>query len=676
MRIGASLGFSFAILFVAGCGEPPEPPTRGYVSGLNPAVSRPGGTITILGQMMGSRGTVFLPGGKTVVTPSWTPSAITVKLPDELPPGRLELEVRGEEVSFGSTAITIAAPPPTVRELKPEVGMVGATITLLGTDLGDRSTHKLMVYGARAKEFKEWTPSRIVFTVPALPPQLGDHAVWVEGPDGTSKAKDFAIVRPCAWQVVPDPALAGKAVTILGRDFGTGSAQVLVGHAKKPIPVLEWGEKRIRARLPEDLSGDVEVRVVNDNGGAIPIRVHVLAPPPTGRTGIPAGHQVAMALDDVDLPYILTFNTEKNAISLSSWGRNGWSTTQLLVRLGKHTGDLPRVAAGLETQIQQAIKEDMAKKGTGEKLDAKIRELTVAAQKDAAAHPVAMVAAGHCPRIVIDASRRLHVTMFDMMHQKIVYGLRALEDAEWEFEHVSGPTEKQDGMFSAVAVDPRGRVHIAYMNNATRQVHHATRLDGGWVNQAVDPEQDQGVSIAMALDAAANPVVAYLDFGKFDLKAAIHDGKAWKAERVDEKGWTGDMPSMAMDDKGNPHIAYLQRSDDGKAPVAVKLAVRASGAWTVETVDSGPGVGNQPVIGRDAQGHLHLAYLDDTQKAIRYAVRKGPSGPWDKQTMKVDGLLTEIQPSLMAMAVASDGTARLVYWTLAGNLEYRQMTPR
>jgi hypothetical protein len=549
-------------------------------------------------------------------------------------------------------------------------------VQLTGSRLGQREGSKLFVYGAEVKNIAEWTDTKITFVIPPMPADPGQHAVWIENGGGKSNARDLAIVRPYAEFMVPDPAMAGKLVTITGRNFGTTKGKVITRSAKDPLEVLDWTENKIKVRLARELSGEVELKVVNENGSSIPMLVNVMAPPPTGRISGPVGDQVSLALDDNDIPYILTFERKRTAVALTTFGQRGWRTAQVLVRLGKSTGDMPKVAPDLEKKIADLMKSNKAAGGDKKTFDAKLKLLTAEAQKEAAGMKISVLAAGHFPRVLIDPHRTLHITMYDMMNQKVMYATRSLEDAEWQFSHVNPDMKVKEGLFSSLALDSKGRIHVAYMNAATRQVMHAIQKDGIFVSEAADPEQNVGVSVSLALDPKDNPMLAYLDYGKFDLKAAVFDGKEYRADRIDSEGWTGDMPSIVSDEKGNPVIAFMKRDDAGKVPVAVKLATRQGDKWSVETVEAGNGIGNQSTLLRDSTGRYHLAYLDENAKSIRYCTRKGTTGPWDKQSMRVDDLFTGLEPQTLSMAVASDGTARVAYWTNAGHLEFRQFTPK
>lgn len=668
------------LLFVAGCGEPPPEAPKGYVSGANPDKVHPGELTVIQGQYLGNNGTVLMAGGKSAMVSMWTPNTIAVRIPEDQPAGPTTLEVRGQSGSLGSVSLKIVPAVPSLRSVEPEVAAVGDVVTLKGIALGEQKGSSIYVYGAKVETIKEWTASKVVFVVPELPADPKSMTVWIENEGGKTNEKDFAVVKPYASELAPDPALAGRTATIKGRDFGKKKGQVLVGEKKYPAEIVEWGENAIKIAVPDAVSGQVEFRVVNQNGTSIPMTGNVLGKPVLGRIGKAPGDQVALAIDDIDLPRIVTFDSKMYALGLTWWGSDGWTKRQVLITLGQSTGAAPRSAPDLEKNVSKILEKYQSMPGDPTANEAAMRaeidKLTAEAQKAAASSKFDPIAAGMMPCVAIDASRRLHLVVWETRKEKLVYGTRSLDEEEWQFQYVDAAEGVKMGMASAIAVDSRGAVHLAYMDGTTRQVKHAVRRDGKFVTEVVDPEQDCGATVAIDVDKNGVPAVAYLDFGKFDAKAARFDGKAWKADRVEDKGWTGDMPALAMDDGGNPVVAYMVRSDDGKAAAGLKVAVYTGKGWVVETVDAGPGVGNQPQLKKDKLGRFHLAYCDERDGSIKYASRKGIVGAWDKQTMRVSGLPTELKPKQMALEIASDNTARLAYITAEGFLEYRQFSPK
>lgn len=670
----------FCVLLVAGCGEPPVE-QRGYISSVTPDKATPGAVLIVRGQGLGAMGQVFLAGGKIATIRTWEPTVITVLLPEDLPAGPSSLEFRNDKGSLGSVSFTVVPPPPRIKSVDPDVGSVGDIVAISGSGFGDaQGKSSVTVYGTKVKEIKEWKSNRIAIVVPELPADPQGYTILVETDGGRSNERDFAAVKPYASVLVPEPALAGRPATIKGRDFGKEKGQVLIGPKKFPLEVLEWGETAIKVKLPDIVDIQSEIRIVNRNGSSIPLLATVLPRPVTGRIGNAPGDQVTIALDDVDLPYIFTMDSKSYKLYQTSWTVNGWDKQQIVVTLGKSTGTFPKVAPDLENKISAVLDKYRNKPGDAKANEAAMRaeidDLTKEAQKAAAAIKTDALVAGLMPDLVIDASRRLHFTAYEAQNIKTLYGTKLLDDTDWQFEFVDAGQGVKCGLASAVAVDPRGAVHVAYMDGTTRQVKHAVRREGKFVTEVVDPEQDCGATVAIDVDKNGVPAIAYLDFGKFDLKAARVDGKAWKAERVDAQGWTGDMPALAFDDGGNPVVAYMVRSDDGNAAAGLKVAVYTGKGWVVETVDSGPGVGNQPQLKKDKLGRFHLAYFDGQEGSIKYAVRKGIVGAWDKQSMRLSALPAELKPKQMSLAIASDNTARIVYFTSDGFIEYRQFTPR
>ncbi len=105
--------------------------------------------------------------------------------------------------------------------------------------------------------------------------------------------------------------------------------------------------------------------------------------------------------------------------------------------------------------------------------------------------------------------------------------------------------------------------------------------------------------------------------------------------RTVDAATTGVHSSMALDAAGNAHVSYW---DSGEGDL--KYARFNGSAWTVEVVDTTNSVGSYNSIGLNAAtGELpRIAYLDSTNKALRYAERSS-GGTWT--TIEVDGADSE-----------------------------------
>jgi hypothetical protein len=202
----------------------------------------------------------------------------------------------------------------------------------------------------------------------------------------------------------------------------------------------------------------------------------------------------------------------------------------------------------------------------------------------------------------------------------------------------------------SLALDPAGKVHIVYPNEADTAIRYATNASGGW-------------QFAQLLAVASNmtPRIAYaggqchvLASGKYirgtygsftsETIAGLPDGAgdiavdtagkvhvvAYPAALIDigtlvHKSGSFGSWSAGFSDTGWYTSQTLGAGADGKMHLAANLNgdlvhVVISGATsTRSTVDAGNNVGTGVRFAFDAAGSMHLVYGDTTNGAIRYA---------------------------------------------------------
>src|SRR6202041_2695764 len=114
---------------------------------------------------------------------------------------------------------------------------------------------------------------------------------------------------------------------------------------------------------------------------------------------------------------------------------------------------------------------------------------------------------------------------------------------------------------------------------------------------------------AMAIDLQGRIHLAYANVSAntAGLRYASWDGKAWHAEIVEGQAQNhgesvGYSVVIAADHEGNPHIAYMNESSP-----ALKYAVRSKDHWEIQTVDRVTAVGypDRNSIALDDEGRAY-----------------------------------------------------------------------
>jgi hypothetical protein len=172
-------------------------------------------------------------------------------------------------------------------------------------------------------------------------------------------------------------------------------------------------------------------------------------------------------------------------------------------------------------------------------------------------------------------------------------------------------------------------VYIAYYSNAGDDLNFIRSSDGGttWdAPIAIDRIGTVGL-YASIYRKGSSLYVSYCDSttnNSFDLKVAIstNGGLNWSVYRADAIGSVGLYSSIYVDDSNAIHVAYY---DALAANLNLKYAKSVDGgnSWTTTLVDSTGDVGKYASITGDGSTNLQVAYYDDTNDDLKYALWNG-----------------------------------------------------
>ena len=233
------------------------------------------------------------------------------------------------------------------------------------------------------------------------------------------------------------------------------------------------------------------------------------------------------------------------------------------------------------------------------------------------------------------------------------------------------------GHYSSLGIDKNGRFHVAYYDSISRNLRYATNATGAWVSEAVDAAVggDLGKYASLVIDSASKIHIAYYDLLNGDLKYATKSSGsgAWAVAPapIDSVGDVGTYASLAIDAADTLHVAYYDATNK-----ALKYnTTNATGVWGVvpETVDDDPAddIGWYPSLKVDADGDLHVAYYNATNKALMY--KKKPFGMgWAAVPETVDDDPDPADVGMYAsLRIDSKKFIHIAYWDKTnGDLKY------
>jgi len=202
------------------------------------------------------------------------------------------------------------------------------------------------------------------------------------------------------------------------------------------------------------------------------------------------------------------------------------------------------------------------------------------------------------------------------------------------------------GFYLDMALDSQDRVWLAYQNaeNTSLEVAQGSGNPFEWQRWTVDGQGEvvsglltgnynAGNYASIALDGAGLPHVVHWDKDEDRLRWATKTDEGWDKFTVDEAG--GQFASLGIRNGNEAIVSYYS---SGK----LKVAVRANGAWTSETVDSGEEFEGTPAdVGQYSDllvvdnGTVYIAYYDAAAGNLKVA--HGIPGNWNLAVWASEG---------------------------------------
>jgi PGF-pre-PGF domain-containing protein len=126
----------------------------------------------------------------------------------------------------------------------------------------------------------------------------------------------------------------------------------------------------------------------------------------------------------------------------------------------------------------------------------------------------------------------------------------------------------------------------------------------------------------------------------------------WTNETVDSPGDVGWYTSLALDDSGNPSIAYLDWTNRH-----LKYAARFEASWMNETVDTANFVGEFSSLKLNPAGQPYISYYDGNRGNLSFSMKNGAG--WSTLTVDSGGV-----GRYTSLAIDGSGEPRICYQDL------------
>jgi hypothetical protein len=243
--------------FKAGSGGGTTGPS---ITGLNPTSGVVGTSVTITGTNFGAtQGTSTVSFNGTAATPtSWSTASIAIPVPTGATTGNVVVTVGG--IASNGVTFTVTVPPPSITSLNPTSGLVGASVTIMGTNFGASQGTSTVKFNGTTASPTSWSATSIAVPVPSGA-TTGNVVVTVGG--ASSNGVNFTVlVPPSLTSLTPNSATVGTSVTIAGANFGASQGTSTVTFNGTTASPTSWSATSIAVPVPTGATtGNVVVTV-------------------------------------------------------------------------------------------------------------------------------------------------------------------------------------------------------------------------------------------------------------------------------------------------------------------------------------------------------------------------------------------------------------------------------
>ena len=231
--------------------------------------------------------------------------------------------------------------------------------------------------------------------------------------------------------------------------------------------------------------------------------------------------------------------------------------------------------------------------------------------------------------LALDGSGRVHVSYSDGTNVDLKYATCAgscTTAANWQT--VAIDQSGFVGVYTSLAVDGSGRVHVSYQGDA--DLKYATCPAGctvaaNWTNVAVDQTGYAGAYSSLAVDGSGRLHVSYFEETKGDLRYATcaadcSTAANWQTVAADEAGDIGYSASLAVDGSGRLHVSYADFTNGDLKYATCAADCTSPSSWQTTALDHTGNLGGEDYtsLAVDASGGVHVSYFDDTNADLKY----------------------------------------------------------
>jgi hypothetical protein len=200
------------------------------------------------------------------------------------------------------------------------------------------------------------------------------------------------------------------------------------------------------------------------------------------------------------------------------------------------------------------------------------------------------------------------------------------------------PNETSDidvGLFTSLAVDGTGRLHVSYWDATNDDLKYAScagdcDMVANWQVVTLEANGEVGAFTSLAVDGSDGVHVSYLytddtadPADRDDLKYATcaadcTNASNWNAVVVDAPFNVGTHSSLTVDGTGRVHVIYRDAASRDLKYATCATDCTTAANWQAVALDPTPNVGFAGSLSVDGSERLHLSYWDYGNGNLKY----------------------------------------------------------
>jgi hypothetical protein len=214
--------------------------------------------------------------------------------------------------------------------------------------------------------------------------------------------------------------------------------------------------------------------------------------------------------------------------------------------------------------------------------------------------------------LAVDSRGVVHISYHNAIRGDLMYARVDSSGRSSEIvEHINGEVV---GLFTSIAVDNNRVPRISYFSETLDDLKYAELTDDGWETETVFSDGRTGLYTSLAINLANNrPFISYYDFGTNEMKLAQPSSGGWSDRVLATAGTTGVYVSMELDSNNYPHIAYF---DDSSS--SLRYARWTGTGWERWELDTRGAAGLYATLALDSNDYPHIAYYSAAVNELLY----------------------------------------------------------